>query len=82
MRDIERRDAPFLEASDIRFNASFIVGGQIRGEGQRLFRIYAEGNFIEAGMDTPYIPVSYTHLDVYKRQASRRCAGRTLPPLA
>jgi putative proteasome-type protease len=55
MRDIERRDGPFLEASDISFNASFILGGQIRGEGQRLFRIYAEGNFIEAGVDTPYI---------------------------
>ena len=60
MRDIERRDAPFLEASRISFNASFIVGGQIRGEGQRLFRIYAEGNFIEAGVDTPYIQTGET----------------------
>src|SRR5437763_12392510 len=34
--------------------ASFIVGGQIRGEPMRLFRIYAEGNFIEAGTDTPF----------------------------
>ena len=49
MRDIERRDAPYLEESSIRFNASFIVGGQIGGEPMRLFRIYAEGNFIEAG---------------------------------
>jgi len=60
MRDIERRDGPFLEASDISFNASFILGGQIRGEGQRLFRIYAEGNFIEAGVDTPYIQTGET----------------------
>jgi putative proteasome-type protease len=37
------------------FNASFIVGGQIRGEPMRLFRIYSEGNFIEAGLyTTPY----------------------------
>ena len=54
MRDIERRDAPHLENSTP-FNASFILGGQLKGEPQRLFRIYAEGNFIEAGLDTPYL---------------------------
>ena len=53
MRDIERRDGAYLEESGITFNASFIVGGQIKGERMRLFRIYAEGNFIEAGPDTP-----------------------------
>jgi putative proteasome-type protease len=52
MRDIEKRDAPYLEDNKIGFNASFIVGGQIGGEPMRLFRIYAEGNFIEAGIDT------------------------------
>ena len=55
MRDIERRDAPFLESGPISFNASFIVGGQLKGEPPRLFRIYAEGNFIEAGDDTPFL---------------------------
>lgn len=55
MRDIERRDAPFLEGGPIAFNASFIVGGQLKGEAPRLFRIYAEGNFIEAGEDTPFL---------------------------
>jgi putative proteasome-type protease len=54
MRDIERRDRPHLERSELSFNASFIVGGQIKGEPLRLFRIYAEGNFIEAGPDTPF----------------------------
>ena len=37
-RDIEKRDAGYLEESNIRFNASFIVGGQILGEPPRLFR--------------------------------------------
>jgi putative proteasome-type protease len=60
MRDIERRDGEYLEQSDISFNASFIVGGQIRGEPMRLFRIYAEGNFIEAGIDTPYFQTGET----------------------
>jgi len=55
MRDIERRDGPFLESGGLRFNASFILGGQIAGESMRLFRLYAEGNFIEAGTDTSYL---------------------------
>ena len=60
MRDIENRDAGYLEENNIRFNASFIVGGQIGGEPIRLFRIYAEGNFIEAGADTPYFQTGET----------------------
>ena len=55
LRDIERRDGPFMESGGIKFNASFILGGQIVGEEMRLFRIYAEGNFIEAGSDTPFL---------------------------
>jgi putative proteasome-type protease len=53
-REIEQRDAKYLEKSAITFNASFIIGGQIRGEPMRLFRTFAEGNFIEAGADTPF----------------------------
>jgi putative proteasome-type protease len=60
MRDIERRDGPYLAESDIKFNASFILGGQIGGEPLRLFRIYAEGNFIEAGLDTPFFQTGET----------------------
>ncbi len=55
MRDIERRDGKFLEAGGLKFNASFILGGQIAGEEMRLFRLYAEGNFIEAGADTSFL---------------------------
>jgi putative proteasome-type protease len=55
MRDIERRDGPFLEGGGLKFNASFILGGQIAGEDMRLFRIYAEGNFIEAGSETSFL---------------------------
>jgi putative proteasome-type protease len=55
VRDIERRDAPYLASGPVKFNASFIVGGQLKGEAPRLFRIYAEGNFIEAGDDTPFL---------------------------
>ena len=55
VRDVERRDASFLESGPVAFNASFIIGGQIKGEPPRLFRVYAEGNFIEAGDDTPFL---------------------------
>jgi putative proteasome-type protease len=60
MRDIERRDGEHLQSNEIGFNASFIVGGQIGGEPLRLFRIYSEGNFIEAGTDTPYFQTGET----------------------
>ncbi len=60
MRDIERRDGEYMQENEVGFNASFIVGGQIAGEGLRLFRIYAEGNFIEAGVDTPYFQTGET----------------------
>jgi putative proteasome-type protease len=54
MRDVDRRDRPYLESNALRFDASFIIGGQIKGERPRLFRTYAEGNFIEAGSDTVF----------------------------
>ncbi len=60
MRDIDKRDGEYLQESEIGFNASFILGGQIRGEPLRLFRIYCEGNFIEAGADTPYLQTGET----------------------
>lgn len=60
MRDVDRRDGEYLKANEYGFNASFIVGGQIRGEAMRLFRIYAEGNFIEAGVETPYFQTGET----------------------
>jgi putative proteasome-type protease len=39
------------------FLASFIVGGQIKGEEPRLYYIYPEGNFIESTPDTPYFQI-------------------------
>lgn len=39
------------------FNATIILGGQIKGGPTRLFLIYPEGNFIEAGDDTPFFQI-------------------------
>lgn len=57
LREVHRRDAESLQAFGIDFNASFILGGQIRGEAPRLFNIYAAGNFVEASADTPYFQI-------------------------
>jgi len=54
VRAVERRDGKHLAGGATPFNASFIIGGQIRGEPPRLFRTFAEGNFIEASTDTPF----------------------------
>ena len=52
-----RRDGPYLAQSNIEAHASFVVGGQIKGETQRLFHVYSEGNFIEATPETPYFQI-------------------------
>jgi putative proteasome-type protease len=60
VRDVERRDGASLAETAHPFNASFIIGGQISGEPPRLFRTFAEGNFIEAGADTPFFQTGET----------------------
>lgn len=76
MRDIERRDGEYLQENEVGFNASFIVGGQVAGEPIRLFRIYAEGNFIEAGLDTPYFQTGETK---YGKPIIERVISRSTP---
>ncbi len=57
VRDVRRQDGPALEMSKAGFAASFILGGQIGAERPRLYQIYAEGNFIEATDDTPFLQI-------------------------
>jgi putative proteasome-type protease len=42
------------------FNASIILGGQIKGMEPRLYMIYPEGNFIEASPETPFFQIGET----------------------
>jgi putative proteasome-type protease len=60
LRDVRRRDGPFLQQTNVDASASFIVGGQIAGEQQRLFNLYTEGNFIEATRETPFFQIGET----------------------
>ncbi|HUP96623.1 MAG TPA: proteasome-type protease [Usitatibacter sp.] len=54
LREMARRDGPFLSQSSIEAHSNLLVGGQIKGEVPRLFHVYSQGNFIEATDDTPY----------------------------
>ena len=60
LREVRRRDGPYLLQSNVDAGANFIVGGQIAGEEQRLFKVYSEGNFIEATEETPYFQIGET----------------------
>ena len=48
------------QRSDTGFQATLIVGGQIKGSPPRLFLVYPEGNFIEATGDTPFFQIGET----------------------
>lgn len=55
IRQVIKRDEHQSQGVD--FSCSMIVSGQIKGETPRLFHVYPQGNFIEAGEDTPYFQV-------------------------
>jgi putative proteasome-type protease len=57
VRRVHERDALALRQSDVDFNVSMLFGGQIQGEGMRLFQMYSAGNFIEATRETPYFQI-------------------------
>jgi putative proteasome-type protease len=57
IRRVYQRDAESLKQAGMDFNVSLIFGGQIAGEGMRLFQVYSAGNFIEATPETPYFQI-------------------------
>lgn len=55
VRRIAEEDREALERSDLSFNISTLIGGQMSADSEhRLFLIYPEGNWVEVGPDTPY----------------------------
>jgi putative proteasome-type protease len=60
VRRVYNVDGPTLEAQNVKFEVSVILGGQIKGRGMRLFQIYSAGNFIEATPDTPFLQIGET----------------------
>ena len=57
VRHVYQRDGAALKAAGVDFNVSMIFGGQIKGEGMRLFQVYSAGNFIEATPETPFFQI-------------------------
>ncbi len=59
LREIVDRDGRYVEPyGDV--SASFLVGGQIKGEPPRLFQIYSAGNFVEASDRAPFLQIGET----------------------
>lgn len=48
------------QQSEAQFSATLIVGGEIKGGEPRLFLVYPEGNFVEAGEETPFFQIGET----------------------
>ena len=55
--DIDR--AP-LERDEYRFNAHFLLGGQVKGQKAGLMLIYPQGNPLQASEDSPYLQIGET----------------------
>ncbi len=48
------------EADSGTFGASFIIGGQIRGQPHDIFLVYPEGNYVAASPSKPYLQIGET----------------------
>ncbi|MEM9331393.1 MAG: proteasome-type protease [Pseudomonadota bacterium] len=60
LREVVQSNASSGQKADSTFNATIIVGGQIKGGEQQLFLVYPEGNFLEASNDTPFFQIGET----------------------
>ena len=76
LREMHTRDGEALKAQGVEFNATFIVGGQIKGEPPRLFNLYSAGNFIEATADTTYFQIGESK---YGKPIIDRVTRRSMP---
>ena len=57
IRMVHDTEAEALESAEVKFDVSFLFGGQVKGQRLRLFMVYAAGNFIECTTDTPYLQI-------------------------
>jgi putative proteasome-type protease len=60
IRTIQDRERPWLEKDKIDFACSLLLSGQIKGEEHSLYRIYSQGNFIQATSETPFLQIGET----------------------
>ncbi len=57
VRRVHDIEGAALDAADVKFDVSFLFGGQIKDDRLRLYMIYSAGNFIECTVDTPYLQI-------------------------
>lgn len=60
LKEVITDSSPAGPNSSDAFNASVIVGGQVKGSAPTAFMIYPEGNFIELTEDTPFLQIGET----------------------
>lgn len=52
---LQKEHADALERSGVSAEASFIIGGEVAGSGHEVCLVYAQGNYISATPETPYL---------------------------
>ena len=57
IREVRRIHGDQLEKDGIKFDVSFLFGGQIEGGALQLFMVYAAGNFIQCTPDAPFLQI-------------------------
>ena len=56
----QNQHADGMQQSNVSFEASFIVGGQIQGMAPEIFHVYPQGNYITASPETPFLQIGET----------------------
>ena len=59
-RRVQAEHAEVLKENGMSGEASFILGGQIRGRAPNIYLIYPQGNYITASPETPYLQIGET----------------------
>ncbi|MFT6450885.1 MAG: putative proteasome-type protease [Halocynthiibacter sp.] len=60
LKEVISTSSPTGQTSDSTFQATLILGGQIKGGQPSIFLIYPAGNFIEISADTPFLQIGET----------------------
>ena len=60
LREVTSEFAADGQNADNQYSSTFILGGQIKGDGHKLFLIYPDGNFIESCEDQAFFQIGET----------------------
>ncbi|MBS7696024.1 MULTISPECIES: peptidase [unclassified Chelatococcus] len=57
VRQVRHEIGEALGEAQLAFDAAFLFGGQIKGGPMTLYMVYSAGNFIECGVDAPFLQI-------------------------